>query len=448
MKPKNPKSAHTSNIKNTHQANHQINHQIDNATNSARTAESIDSIRIAVLGLGYVGLPLCLEFGKKYRTIGFDTNPQRIAELQEHIDKTTQCQPNDFLDSVYVVFSSDTKALKYANFYIIAVPTPIHNDKTPDISFLLQACEIVGNVLQKDDIVIFESTTYPTCTMNDCVPVLECVSSLKLNCDFFVGYSPERINPSDTLHTLTTIKKITSGSTPLIAQKIDSLYASIISAGTLCVSSIEVAEATKVIENAQRDINIAFVNEMFILLDKLGIDIFEVLQAAQTKWNFMPFYPGLVGGHCISVDPYYLSHIAQKIGYETKIISAGRMINNTMSSVFAQQLLKKMAQAKIEILDSDVLVVGVAFKKDCPDIRNSKVPEVVRELASFGCNVSVCDPLVDKNEVKKAYNIELLDLQDLQRYDGILIVLCHSILESYDFLALLKKNGVIFAINP
>ncbi len=403
---------------------------------------------IAIIGLGYVGLPLCLAFGRKYHTIGFDIDSSRIYELQHHNDTNKECTQEEFLDSKYVHFSDKLSDIAHANIFIITLPTPIDSNKKPDISYLLQACESVGSVLKKNDIVIFESTTYPFCTRNECAPALQKASNLVFNKDFFLGYSPERINPGDKTHSLTHIKKITSGSTPLVAQKVDALYASIIDAGTYLVSSMEIAEAAKVIENAQRDINIAFMNEIYILLDILGIDMYEVLQATKTKWNFLPFYPGLVGGHCIGVDPYYLAYIAQTAGYHTKIISTGRIINDMMPSIFAQKLLKQMVRNKIEIVDSKILIVGFAFKADCTDIRNTKVPEVLKEFVDFGCDVSVFDSFVDSSKVLQSYGIELTDLQNLQKYDGILIVLRHKEFRDWDFSRFLKKNGVILEINP
>lgn len=408
---------------------------------------------IAIIGLGYVGLPLAIEFGKLYPTIGFDINSSRIKELQEHIDRNNQIDTIDFTHSTLLSFHHSPSALVEANIYIITVPTPVDEYKTPDISALLEASEMVGKYLKKGDIVIYESTTYPTCTQNNCVPILQSFSQLVYNQDFFVGYSPERINPGDKKNTLTNIKKITSGSTKEIAKEIDALYASIISAGTYLAPSIEVAEAAKAIENAQRDLNIAFVNELAIIFDKLGIDTYEVLEAAGSKWNFLKFTPGLVGGHCIGVDPYYLTHIASKMGYHPKIISAGRQINDAMPVFIAQKMCKLLAKNHLEILGAKILLLGITFKENCKDIRNSKVPQVAKELQDFGCDVDICDPIADKSEVKKQYKLDIFNLSETltnamqNRYDGVILCVCHSGFKNLNISSLTHKNSVIYDLK-
>lgn len=408
---------------------------------------------IAIIGLGYVGLPLAIEFGKLYPTIGFDVNSNRIQELEEHIDRNNQVDSIDFTRSTHLSFHHNPSILREANIYIITVPTPVDEYKTPDISALLKASEMVGAYLKKGDIVIYESTTYPTCTQNNCVPILQSCSQLVYNQDFFVGYSPERINPGDKKNTLTNIKKITSGSTKEIAKEIDTLYASIISAGTYLAPSIEVAEAAKAIENAQRDLNIAFVNELAIIFDKLGIDTYEVLEAAGSKWNFLKFTPGLVGGHCIGVDPYYLTHIASKMGYHPKIISAGRQINDAMPVFIAQKMCKLLAKNRLEILGAKILLLGVTFKENCKDIRNSKVPQVAKELQDFGCNVDICDPVADKSEVKKQYELDIFNLYETlintarKKYDGVILCVCHSEFKNLNISSLIHRNSVIYDLK-
>lgn len=408
---------------------------------------------IAIIGLGYVGLPLAIEFGKLYPTIGFDTNSSRIQELQEHVDRNNQVDSIDFTHSTHLSFHHTPSNLAEANIYIITVPTPVDEYKTPDISALLEASEMVGKYLKKGDIVIYESTTYPTCTQNSCVPILQSCSKLVYNQDFFVGYSPERINPGDKKNTLTNIKKITSGSTKEIAKEIDALYASIISAGTYLAPSIEVAEAAKAIENAQRDLNIAFVNELAIIFDKLGIDTYQVLEAAGSKWNFLKFTPGLVGGHCIGVDPYYLTHIASKMGYHPKIISAGRQINDAMPVFIAQKMCKLLAKNHLEILGAKILLLGITFKENCKDIRNSKVPQVAKELQDFGCNVDICDPIADKSEVKKQYKLDIFNLPEIltnaaqKKYDGVILCVCHGEFKNLNIPSLIHKNSVIYDLK-
>jgi UDP-N-acetyl-D-glucosamine/UDP-N-acetyl-D-galactosamine dehydrogenase len=396
---------------------------------------------IAVIGLGYVGLPLAVEFGKKYKTIGFDINEHRIDELKRDIDHTQEIS-SEQLKQARLHYTNDINVLKTANFYIITVPTPIDPHKKPDLKPLIHASETVGSVLKKNDIVVYESTVYPGATEEQCVPVLEKCSGLLYNQDFFCGYSPERINPGDKQHTVSSIKKITSGSTPKIAEKIDILYQSIIKAGTYRAPSIKVAEAAKVIENAQRDINIAFVNELAIIFNKLNIDSGEVLQAAATKWNFLSFKPGLVGGHCIGVDPYYLAYKSQEVGYHPEIILAGRRLNDNMGIYIANQVIKLMIKKEHKIAGSRVLVLGITFKENCPDIRNSKVIDVVRELEDFECNVDVYDPWAEKEEVRREYNIHLVEnIQDC--YDVVICAVNHALFEDIDFNKLRKNDASV-----
>lgn len=415
--------------------------------------EQLTNKTIAIIGLGYVGLPLALEFGKIYPTIGFDIDLDRIKQLQNHSDKNDQITKLDFAQATLLRFSNNLASIARAQIFIITVPTPVDIYKTPDISALLQASTLVGNMLKKGDIVIYESTTYPTCTRTHCVPVLENTSKLVYNQDFFVGYSPERINPGDKQHTLTTVKKITSASNPQAAKIIDRLYSSIIPIGTYMAPSIEIAEAAKVIENAQRDLNIAFVNELAIIFDKLGIDTYEALKAAGSKWNFLNFSPGLVGGHCIGVDPYYLTHIASKLGYHPKIISAGRQINDAMPSFVAQKMLKLLAKNNIEILRAKILLLGISFKENCKDIRNSKVPIVKSELEEFGCLVEVFDPIADKNDVKKAYGFEILDIEEVNKsaqkklYDGVILCVSHEVFKNFNPLPISIEHSVILNLK-
>jgi UDP-N-acetyl-D-galactosamine dehydrogenase len=385
---------------------------------------------LSVIGLGYVGLPLAVEFSKKYKVIGFDINHKRIEELKKGIDKTLEINEEKLKEAIKngLEFTSDLEEVKRANIYIVTVPTPIDKHKNPDLTPLIMASRSIGRVLKKGDIVIYESTVYPGCTEEVCVPELEKESGLKFNKDFFVGYSPERINPGDKEHTVTKIKKVTSGSTPEIAKEIDRLYASIIEAGTHLAPSIKVAEAAKVIENSQRDINIAFVNELALIFDKLGIDTLDVLEAAGTKWNFLKFKPGLVGGHCIGVDPYYLAYKAKEVGYHPEIILAGRRTNDNMGIFVANKVVKLMIKKGHTIKGSRVLVLGITFKENCPDIRNSRVIDVVNELKDFGVEVDVCDPWADKEEVKREYGFGLIDENNvnLNNYDGIILAVSHN----------------------
>ncbi|WP_457563913.1 nucleotide sugar dehydrogenase [Caminibacter pacificus] len=384
--------------------------------------------KIAIIGLGYVGLPLAVAFSEKYPVVGYDIAQWRVDELNSGYDRTLEVSEEDLKAALDrgIKFTNKLDEIKDANVYIVTVPTPIDNHKNPDLTPLQKASEALGKVLKKGDIVIYESTVYPGCTEEVCVPILEKVSGLKFNEDFFVGYSPERINPGDKKHTVKKILKVTSGSTPEIAKEIDEMYASIIEAGTHLAPSIKVAEAAKVIENAQRDINIAFVNELALIFDKLGIDTKSVLEAAGTKWNFLKFTPGLVGGHCIGVDPYYLTYKAKEIGYHPEIILAGRRLNDNMGIFVANKLVKLMIHEGHTIKNSKVLVLGITFKENCPDIRNSRVIDVIRELQDFKVNVDVYDPWADKEEVKHEYGLELKDNINVNDYDGIVLAVSHK----------------------
>lgn len=386
------------------------------------------SDKIAVIGLGYVGIPLAVEFGKQFPTIGFDINPDRIQELKKGFDRTLEMSSDDLASSKQLSYTMSVKDLKDCNIYIITVPTPINNKNLPDLTPLRKSSEAIGSVLSKGDIVIYESTVYPGVTEEECVPILEKVSGLKFNEDFFCGYSPERINPGDKERTLTKILKITSGSTPEIAQKVDALYNSIIGAGTHLAPSIKVAEAAKVIENTQRDVNIALVNELALIFDTMGISSQDVLEAAGTKWNFLKFKPGLVGGHCIGVDPYYLTYKAEKMGYKPNLILSSRQINNGMSAYIAKKAIRLLVDNDKNIKDSNVLVMGLTFKENCPDIRNTKVIDIIEELKDFGCQVDVYDPWVDKEEEKRTYKHGLIDnpFEANKKYAAIIVAVAHQ----------------------
>ncbi len=412
-----------------------------NGTNQIMKTE-----KIAIIGLGYVGLPLAVEFGKKKTVIGFDIDEERVKELKKGSDRTLEVTSVELAAATNLSYSSNPEDLLLANIFIITVPTPIDEFKTPDLTPLKKASTTVGKALKKGDVVIYESTVFPGCTEEICIPVLERNSGLTFNKDFFCGYSPERINPGDKTHRLPNIKKVTSGSTPEIAEKIDQLYQSIITAGTHLASSIKVAEAAKVIENAQRDLNIAFVNELALIFDKLDIDTTEVLNAASTKWNFLPFKPGLVGGHCIGVDPYYLTYKAESIGYNPQVIMAGRRINDTMGIHIANKVVKLMTKNDNAINNSNVLVLGITFKEDCPDIRNSKVIDVVNELEGFGINVDVYDPLADKVEVHVEYGLELID-EPKKEYQAIILAVRHTSFLNLDLPGLTNEKTVIFDIK-
>jgi len=381
---------------------------------------------IAVIGLGYVGLPLAVEFGKNRSVIGFDINASRIDALRLGHDATLEVANDELATADQLAFTSDPADLAAASIYIVTVPTPIDAHKRPDLTPLLKASEMLGGVLKRGDIVIYESTVYPGATEEDCVPVLERMSGLTFNVDFFAGYSPERINPGDKAHRLPDICKVTSGSTPEIAEELDQLYASIITAGTYKAESIRVAEAAKVIENTQRDLNIALVNELAIIFNKLGIDTDAVLKAAGTKWNFLPFQPGLVGGHCIGVDPYYLTHKAEAMGYHPQVILAGRRINDGMGAYVASQIVKAMLKRRIQVYGARVLILGLTFKENCPDLRNTRVLDVVTELRDHGVQVDVHDPWVDAVDVHKEYGLALITTPELEAYDGVILAVAHD----------------------
>jgi len=405
---------------------------------------------IAIIGLGYVGLPLAIEFGKKYSVLGFDINTSRVEELKSGSDRTQEADLDgmkyamSLTGDAGLAFSSNTEDLKKCNVFIVTVPTPIDQFKAPDLTPLIKASEMLGKVLKQGDIVIYESTVYPGCTEEDCVPVLEKFSGLKFNKDFYCGYSPERINPGDKVNTLTKIKKVTSGSTPEIANLVDELYASIITAGTHKAPSIKVAEASKAIENAQRDVNISFVNELSLIFDRIGIDTQDVLDAAGTKWNFLKYKPGLVGGHCIGVDPYYLAHKAESLGYHPQVILSGRRVNDNMGMFVANKVVKLMIGKGHVIKGANVLILGITFKENCPDVRNTKVVDIYHELIQFGINVDVYDPWADANEVKHEYGIAILTKLTNKKYDSVIVAVAHNEFLEIDFKALQANNTVIF----
>jgi UDP-N-acetyl-D-galactosamine dehydrogenase len=403
-------------------------------------------MKIAIIGLGYVGLPLAHAFSFKYEVIGFDVAQWRIDELKNGMDRTLELSEAQVKEAIAnnMQFTNILDDIADCNVYIVTVPTPIDKNKRPDLSPLIKASESVGSVLKKDDIVIYESTVYPGATEEECVPILEQFSGLKFNKDFFCGYSPERINPGDKEHTVTKILKITAGSTPAIGKKVNDLYASVITAGTHLAPTIKVAEAAKVIENSQRDINIAFINELAIIFNKLDIDTNAVLDAASTKWNFLPFRPGLVGGHCIGVDPYYLTHKAQQVGHNPEIILAGRRINDNMGIYVANQVIKLMIKKGHKVDGARVLVLGITFKENCPDIRNSKVVDVIQELKEFGCNVDISDYWADKDEVKHEYNLDLTDNINYQEYTAIVLAVAH---DEYKDIKINSDSQVIFDIK-
>ena len=403
-------------------------------------------MKIAIIGLGYVGLPLAHAFSFKYEVIGFDVAQWRIDELKNGTDRTLELSEAQVKEAIEnnMQFTNILDDIADCNVYIVTVPTPIDKNKRPDLSPLFKASESIGQVLKKDDIVIYESTVYPGATEEDCVPILEKFSNLKFNKDFFCGYSPERINPGDKEHTVTKILKVTAGSTPAIGKKVNDLYASVITAGTYLAPTIKVAEAAKVIENSQRDLNIAFVNELSIIFNKLDIDTNAVLEAASTKWNFLPFRPGLVGGHCIGVDPYYLTHKAQQVGHNPEIILAGRRINDNMGIYVANQVVKLMIKKGHKVDSAKVLVLGITFKENCPDIRNSKVIDVIQELKEFGCNVDVSDYWADKDEVKHEYNLDLTDDVDYQNYNAVVLAVAH---DQYKDIQINNDEQVVFDIK-
>ena len=388
--------------------------------------QQLSNTRLAIIGLGYVGLPLAVEFGKHYPTQGFDISQSRISSLRDGQDHTLEVSSEELAQATQLQFSSELADLRQANVYIVTVPTPIDEHRQPDLTPLIKASETLGKVIKAGDIVIYESTVYPGATEEDCIPVIERVSGLKYNVDFFAGYSPERINPGDKEHRVTTIKKVTSGSTPEVAAFVDSLYGSIITAGTYKASSIRVAEAAKVIENTQRDLNIALINELAVIFNKLGIDTEEVLLAAGTKWNFLPFRPGLVGGHCIGVDPYYLTHKAQAIGYHPEVILAGRRINDSMGRYVVSQLVKAMIVRHKHVQGAKILVMGLTFKENCPDIRNTKVVDILAELKEYGVAADVFDPWVDTAEAQHEYGITPVSSPQAGTYDAIILAVGHQ----------------------
>ena len=413
--------------------------------------------KIAVIGLGYVGLPLAIEYGKKYRVLGFDINVERVSELTRGEDRTLEADLEGMKQATNLYKESGCKGLSFSaivedlrlfNTFIVTVPTPIDQYNNPDLTPLLKASEMLGKVLKKGDLVIYESTVYHGCTEEDCVPVLEKVSGLKFNKDFFCGYSPERINPGDKVNTLTKIKKITSGSTPEIADLVDDLYNSILENGTHKAPNMKVAEAAKAIENAQRDVNISFVNELALIFDRVGIDTNDVIEAAGTKWNFLKYRPGLVGGHCISVDPYYLAHKAKALGYNPQVILSGRSVNNSVPNFIAHKVLKLMIQKDLKIKDANALVLGVTFKENCPDVRNTKVIEIGRELEDFGVKVDYYDPWADSAEVKHEYGVDLLQkFDDKKAYQAIIACVSHNEFLTFDFAKYKSQGAVIFDVK-
>ena len=406
--------------------------------------------KIALIGLGYVGLPLAVEFGKKRKVIGFDINQNRINELKDGIDVTLETTAQELKEADQLSYTSNLDDIKDCGIYIVTVPTPIDKHKRPDLTPLEKSSESVGKILKIGDIVIYESTVYPGATEEICVPILEKQSGLKFNQDFYCGYSPERINPGDKEHRVTTIKKVTAGSTPEIAIQVDELYQEIIIAGTHKASSIKVAEAAKVIENTQRDVNIALINELALIFNKLDIDTEAVLEAAGTKWNFLPFRPGLVGGHCIGVDPYYLTHKAIEVGYNPEMILAGRRLNDNMGSYVADQVSKLMTKKRIHIVDANILIMGLTFKENCPDLRNTRVVDLVQEFESYNCNVDIYDPWVDKDEALHEYNIKPIDQPTEGRYDAILLAVAHDEFKELSLgqiKAFGKDNHVLYDIK-
>ena len=413
--------------------------------------------KVAVVGLGYVGLPLAIEFGKKYRVLGFDINPERVLELQRGEDSTLEADLVGMREAtelykkdlgIGLSFACYPEKLRDFNVFIVTVPTPIDKFNNPDLTPLLKASAMIGQVLKEGDVVIYESTVYPGCTEEDCVPVLEKFSGLKFNKDFFCGYSPERINPGDKINTLTTIKKITSGSTPEIANLVDELYSSIINAGTHKAPSMKVAEAGKAIENAQRDMNISFMNELALIFDRIGIDTNDVIDAAGTKWNFLKYRPGLVGGHCISVDPYYLAHKAKALGYDPQVILSGRRVNNSIAQFIANKTLKLMIQAGHTIKSSNVLIMGITFKENCPDMRNTKVVDIYKELLEFGINVDIFDPWAKPENVKHEYDIDLLSkIDDEKSYQAVIVAVAHDDFKTFNFKKYKDSGAVIYDVK-
>ena len=410
----------------------------------------LNHTKIGVIGLGYVGLPLAAEFGRHYPTVGFDINTQRIAELSAGEDRTLEVSDEELKLAVKLSYTSDLDALRECNTFIVTVPTPVDKHHRPDLTPLIKASETLGRVVKANDVVIYESTVYPGSTEEDCVPVIEKISGLKFNVDFFAGYSPERINPGDKQHRFTTIKKVTSGSTPEIADYVDALYASVVIAGTHKASSIKVAEAAKVIENTQRDLNIALVNELALIFNRMGIDTEEVLKAAGSKWNFLPFRPGLVGGHCIGVDPYYLTHKAQELGYHPEVILAGRRINDSMGAYVADQVARLMMQKRIHVSDAKILILGLTFKENCPDLRNTKVVDIINEFESFHANVDVYDPWIDRTEAQHEYGLMPIEQPQPGMYDAIILAVAHDQFKEMGIdkiRALGKSDCIVFDVK-
>jgi len=411
---------------------------------------SLENVKLGIIGLGYVGLPLAVEFGKKYPTMGFDINTKRVGELKQGHDFTLEVSSEELADSEFISYSSDVDDLKDSNVYIVTVPTPIDKNKQPDLTPLVKASAMLAKVINKGDIIIYESTVYPGATEEVCIPEVERHSDFVFNEDFYAGYSPERINPGDKERRVTNILKVTSGSTPKVSDFVDSLYKSIVTAGTYQASSIQVAEAAKVIENTQRDLNIALINELAVIFNKLNIDTEEVLKAAGTKWNFLPFRPGLVGGHCISVDPYYLTHKAQAIGYNPEVILAGRRINDAMGAYVVSQLVKTMLKRKLPVNGANVLVMGFTFKENCPDVRNTGVIDILAELAEFEINVDVYDPWVNPEEAKHEYDVDLISAPKAGHYDAVIFAVAHNefkALSENDIKVLMKNEHVIYDLK-
>lgn len=410
----------------------------------------LSELKIAVIGLGYVGLPLAVEFGKKVPVVGFDINQKRIDELNSGQDHTLEVSAEELAQAQYLSYSANLEELKDCNFFIVTVPTPIDEFKQPDLTPLLKASTSIGKVLKQGDVVVYESTVYPGATEESCIPVLEQVSGLKFNQDFFAGYSPERINPGDKLHRVTNILKITSGSTPAVADFVDQVYNLVIEAGTHKASSIKVAEAAKVIENTQRDVNIALINELAIIFNKLGIDTEDVLKAAGTKWNFLPFRPGLVGGHCIGVDPYYLTHKAQSLGIHPEIILAARRLNDRMGEYVATQLIKEMVKKRIQVVGSKILIMGLSFKENCPDIRNTKIVDMVKALKEYELDLDIYDPWVDSKEAELEYGLTPINKLENKKYDAIILAVAHAQFKSMsaeEYKQLGKKQHVLYDLK-
>lgn len=411
---------------------------------------NVSNLKIAVIGLGYVGLPLAVEFGKKVPVVGFDIHQKRIDELKSGHDHTLEVSPQELAQSNHLIYTADLHDLKQCNFFIVTVPTPIDEFKQPDLTPLIKASQSIGQVLKQGDVVVYESTVYPGATEEVCIPVLEQVSDLKFNHDFYAGYSPERINPGDKLHRVTNILKITSGSTPEVADFVDEVYNLIIEAGTHKAASIKVAEAAKVIENTQRDVNIALINELAVIFNKMGIDTEDILKAAGTKWNFLPFRPGLVGGHCIGVDPYYLTHKAQSLGLHPEIILAARRLNDRMGEYVATQLIKEMVKKRIQVVGSKILVMGLSFKENCPDIRNTKIVDMVNALKEYDLDIEIYDPWVSKEEAIQEYGLTPIDSLEQAQYDAVVLAVAHDQFKSMnlkDYKKISRENFVVFDLK-